>query len=338
MRQIWVKKYGDPGVLQIQESSDPIPRSGEVRIRVQAIGITYVDLLARMGLDPNAPAPPFVPGFEVTGVIDKIGQGVPNVKEGNLVFAYTQFNGYSDLVCVPHKQVFKRLEWMPAADAVAITVHYLTAYMMLIVMGSVRPGDKVLIHGAGGGIGLAALDICAIVGAETYGTASPEKHNALLARGLQYAIDYRNQDYERALMDLTGGRGVQLILDPLGGIHWPKNYRLLAPAGRLVHFGMSSMVTGKKRSLPARLRAMIMMPFYTPMRLMQDNKAVIGVNLERLWSQSDIARSWMKQIVAWYDEALFRPQINKTFPFEMVAEAHHFLHDRQNSGKVLLTV
>jgi len=319
MRQIWIKKHGDPDVLQIQESPEPTPRIGEVRIRVETIGITYVDLLARMGNYRDAPAPPFVPGFEVAGVIDQIGQGVPNLREGDTVFAYTHLGGYSDVICVPYKQVFKRLKWMPPADAVALIVHYLTAYMMLVVMGSVRPEDKVLIHGVGGGVGGAALDICKIMGAETYGTASPEKHDFLLGRGLNHVIDYRNLDYEKVVMNLTGGKGVQVILDPLGGLHWPKNYRLLSPAGRLVHFGRSNEVKGKKHSMLASLRSLVMLPFYTPLQLMHDNKAVMGVNLGRVWARSDVARNWMKTIITWYDEALFRPQIDKTFLFNEVA-------------------
>lgn len=338
MRQIWVKKIGDPNVLQIENAPDPTPRIGEVRIRVQVCGVTFADLLARMGLLSDTPSPPFIPGFEVVGIVDRVGQGVPNIKEGDAVFAFTRHGGYSSVICVPHMQVFKRLQWMPPADAAAISTHYLFAYMMLVVMGAVRPGDKVLIHGVSGGVGLAALDICRIVGAETYGTSSPEKHDFLLGHGLNYAIDYRNHDYERVLNDMTGGRGVQIILDPFGGVHWPKNYRLLAPAGRLVHYGVASMVTGKKRSLLAALRALIMMPFYTPMKLMRDNKAVMGVGFEQLWPKFDIARPWMKQLITWYDEALFRPQIDKTFPFEKAIEAHQYLHERQNIGKVLLTV
>ncbi len=338
MRQIWIKKHGDPTVLQIQNASEPIPRIGEVRIRVQVCGVTFAELLARMGLFSDTPIPPFIPGFEVVGVVDQVGQGVPDIKEGDAVFAITRHGGYSSVVCVPHMQVFKRLEWMPPGDAAAISLHYLMAYMMLVVMGSVRPGDKVLIHGASGGVGLAALDICRIIGAETYGTSSPGKHDFLLSHGLHYAIDYRNHDYEKVLNNMTGGRGVQLILDPFGGKFWPKNYRLLAPAGRLVHYGMADMVTGQKRSLIAVLRTLIMMPFYTPMKLMRDNKAVIGVGVEQLWTNFNIARPWMKQIVTWYDEALFRPQIAQSFAFEKVAEAHQYLHERKNIGKVLLTV
>jgi NADPH:quinone reductase-like Zn-dependent oxidoreductase len=336
MRQIWISKAGQPEVLQTQSAPDPTPGNGEVRIRVEACGVSFVDVLGRMGMNPNAPKIPFVPGHEVTGVVDIVSQGVPNLKEGDTVFALTRFGGYSDVVCVPHKQVFKRLDWMRPEDAIALTLNYLLAYLMLIVMGSLRAHDKVLIHGVGGGVGLAALDICKIIGAEIYGTASPNKHDFLLERGLTHAIDYRNQDYERTIKDLTGGRGVQLILDSLGGAHWPKNYRLLMPTGRLIHFGIHSMAPAKRRSILAMLRALIMLPFYTPLKLMKDNKGVSGVNIERLWVYADLHQTWMRQIVSWYDEALFRPHIDKTFTFEQVAEAHHYLQDRKNIGKVVL--
>jgi NADPH:quinone reductase-like Zn-dependent oxidoreductase len=336
MQQIWIQKAGPPEVLRLQDAPDPIPRSGEVRIRVEAAGVNFADILGRLGIYPDAPRLPYVPGYEVSGRIDLVAQGVPDFREGDAVFALTQFGGYSNVVCVPYRQVFKRLDWMSPTDAAAIPLTYLTAYMMLVVMGSLRAGEKVLIHGAAGGVGLAALDICRILGAETYGTASPEKHDYLLSHGLDHAIDYRNRDYERVLMDLTGGKGVHLVLDPLGGVHWPKNYRLLLPSGRLIHFGVSSLAPGKRRSLWAMFRGLVMVPFYTPFKLMNDNKAVIGVNLGRMWEQAAMMQPWMKQIVAWYDEALFRPKIAQTFSFDQAAAAHHYLQDRQNIGKVLL--
>ncbi len=336
MRQIWISKAGEPETLRIQEAPDPMPRIGEVRIRVEASGVNFADILGRMGIYPDAPKIPYVPGYEVAGVVDAVGQGAPDFREGDKVFAATRFGGYSDVVCVPYKQVYKRLDWMTAVDAASLPVNYITAYMMLIVMGSLRPGDKVLIHGVGGGVGLAALDICNIVGVETYGTASPEKHAFLSQRGLQYPIDYRNKDYERVIQDLTGRKGVQLILDPAGGKHWPKNYRLLSPSGRLIYFGVSSMALGKRRSLLDTLRMLVWLPFYTPFKLMNDNKAVMGVNLGHLWEQTGMLRDWMGQIIAWYDEALFRPHVDTAFPFAQAAEAHHYIQDRRNTGKVLL--
>ncbi len=337
MRQIWITKAGQPEVLQTKESPTPIPSSGEVRIRVEVAGVNFADVLGRMGIYPDAPSLPYVPGYEVAGIIDMVGQGVPGVKEGDRVFARTRFGGYGDMICVPYRQVFKRLDWMTAQHGAALPVNYLTAYLMLIVMGSVRPGNRVLIHGAAGGVGLAALDICNIIGAETFGTASPEKHEFLQTKGLHHPIDYRNYDYERVINDITGRKGVQIILDPLGGVHWKKNYRLLMPTGRLVYFGISSAAPGKRRSWPAIIRNLVMLPFHTPTSLMNDNKGVLGVNLAHLWSYPELLQSWMTQIVAWYDEALFRPTIDKAFPYNKADEAHHYIQDRKNIGKVLLT-
>ncbi|MBK8985065.1 MAG: zinc-binding dehydrogenase [Chloroflexi bacterium] len=336
MKQIWISKAGPPEVLKLQDAPDPIPRTGEVRLRVQAVGVNFADILGRMGVYPDAPRLPYVPGYEVAGVVDVIGQGVPNLKEGDGAMALTRFGGYSDVVCVPYKQVFKRLEWMPVEDGAAIPVNYLTAYQMLMVMGSLHPGDKVLIHGAAGGVGVAALDICRIIGAETFGTASPEKHEFLRARGLDHAIDYRNMDYERVINDLTAGKGLHIVLDPLGGKHWQKNYRLLMPTGRLVHLGVSAIANGKRRSRWEMFKTMVQVPIYTPFSLMRDNKAVLGVNLGHMWDHADLLRGWMRQIVSWYDEALFRPHIDKTYRFDDVAAAHHYLQDRKNVGKVLL--
>lgn len=336
MKQIWITKAGLPEVFKTQTAPDPIPHNGEIRIRVEASGVNFADIMGRMGTYPDAPPIPYVPGYEVAGVVDLVGQGVPDFKEGDNVFAATRFGGYSDVVCVPYKQAFKRLDWMSVTDGAALPVNYMTAYMALIIMGSLKPDDKVLIHNAGGGVGLAALDICNIIGAETLGTASPEKHPFLTERGLRHSIDYRNRDFERVVQDITGGRGVQLVLDPIGGKNWPKNYRCLSPTGRLVHFGISSTVLGEKRSLLGLLRMLVWLPFYTPFKLMNDNKAVIGLNLGHMWEQADMMQAWMQQIVAWYDEALFRPHIDKTFHFDEVAAAHHYIQNRKNTGKVLL--
>lgn len=336
MKQVWVSKKGGPEVLQIRENPEPIPRSGEVRIRVQASGVNFADILGRMGQDADAPQPPYVPGLEVAGVVDAVAQGAVDLKEGDLVLAATRFGGYSDVVCVPHKQVFKRFDWMSPEDGAAIPVSYLTAYQMLVVMGSLRPDDKVLIHAAAGSLGLAALDICRIIGAETFGTASPEKHDFLRERGLDHPIDYRNYDYERVLMDLTAGKGVQIVLDSLGGVHWQKNYRLLLPTGRLVYVGASSLA-GSSRSLwLQKALAFIKTPVHTPGQLMRENKAVMGVNLGRMWDHAHLPRSWMAQLVAWYDEALFRPYVDKVFKFEEAAAAHQYIQERKNKGKVLL--
>jgi synaptic vesicle membrane protein VAT-1 len=336
MKQVVVGRTGLPEVMEVRTTPDPIPRNGEVRIRVEACGVTFRDVMGRMGLDNDIPLLPFVPGWEVSGQIEAISQGVPDFKEGDSVIALTHTGGYSNLVCVPHQQVFKRFDWMTANDGAAIPVNFLMAYLMLVVMGSVQPGNRVLVHGVGGGIGLAVLKLCQILGAEVLGTASPEKHEALREHGLQHPIDYRNLDYEQVVNDLTGGRGVDLVLDSLGGQQWLKNYRLLTPTGRMIYFGLNSMAPDLTRSRWAWWRGLVTVPFYTPLKLMADNHGVMGINLSSLLLAGALRRSWMQQLLSWYDEALFRPTIDRTFSLAQAADAHHYLQARHNVGKVLL--
>jgi len=153
---------------------------------------------------------------------------------------------------------------------------------------------------------------------------------------MHHVLDYRHEDYERLVRDLTGGKGVHLILDPLGGNHWQKNYRLLMPTGRLVEFGASAAAPGKRRSWLRVLGWLGHLRLYNPIKLMNDNKAIVGVNIVHLWEQAEIMRPWMAQIIDWYDEALFRPHVDKVFKFADAAAAHHYLQDRQNRGKLLL--
>ena len=336
MKQVWITKAGLPEVLSVRDSSDPPLRGGEVRIRVKAAGINFADILGRMGVYPDSPGIPYVPGYEIAGVVEELGQGATDLQEGDNVLALTRFGGYSEVVSVPHKQVFRRLDWMSEEHGAAIPVTYLTAYLMLVVMGSLRPQDKVLIHGAAGGVGLAAIDICRIVGAETYGTASTSKHEFIKQRGLDHAIDYRRVDYAAAVQEMTKGKGVTVILDPLGGENWRKNYKLLRPTGRLINFGASTIATGKRRNFLSILSLLRNTPRFSPPQLMNDNKAVMGVNLGHLWEHADMLRPWMKQIIDWYDEAQFRPHIDRTFNFSEAAAAHHYIQDRKNIGKVIL--
>lgn len=338
MRQIWVEKFGKPEQLEMQDVPEATPRTGEVRIRVEAAGVGFYDLAARMGSGLNKPRPPFVPGMELAGVVEIVGQGVPDFQEGDPVFAITQYKGYGESVCVPHYQVFRRLEWMSARDGAALATNYLLAYLLVKVLGSVQVGTRVLVHNAGGGVGTAVIDTCRILGAEIFGTSSPEKHEYLKQRGVHHPIDYRNFDYERAVRDLTGQKGIDVVLDCLGGVHWPKNGRLLGPTGRLIYYGLQSTMPRKTHATLPALRGKIMVPFLNAFQLMNENRSVSGVDLFALLPHHHIYRPWMRQIMTWYDEALFRPHIDREFALSEAAQAHHYLHDRQNKGKVLLTV
>lgn len=336
MRQVWISKTGGPEVLKMRDLPDPIPHNGEVRIRVKAAGISHLDVRFRQGTYFQKPDLPLVPGFEVAGTIDQVSQGVGDLKEGEEVFALTQFGGYSDVVCVPHKQVFRRLSWMPVEDAAAFPVNYMLAYLMLVVMGSLRPGDAVLIHQAQRGVGLAALDICQILGAATFGTTPLAYHELLKGRGIDHVVDPEKEDYEKVFRQVRNGRGLEIILDSLGGIYWPRNYRLLLPTGRLIYYDVASMAGKIKHSRRRWLRGLIMLPYFTPFKLMKDAKGVLGVDIQQLWKTPEIQRKWMEQLVNWYDEVLFRPHIDKQFPLDEAAAAHQYLLDRKNMGKVIL--
>jgi len=338
MRQVWITKIGPPETLAVREAPDPNPGPKEVRIRVEASGINFADVMARQGLYPDAPKIPCVVGYEVAGTIDAVGSGVTGSRVGEAVLALTRFGGYSDTVVVPEALAVARPPGLAAQAAAAIPVNYLTAYQMLFGMAGIKRGDRILIHQAAGGVGLAAIDLCRIAGAETYGTASASKHEFVRSRGLDHPIDYQIKNYETEVRGLTGGRGVHVILDPIGGNSWTKGLRLLAPTGRLVCFGLSALSAGRERSILTTLRTLATIPWLqvNPLSLMSTNKGVLGVNLGHMWDQLEMLAGWLDQILTWYGEGKVRPHVDRAFSFADAPAAHAYIQDRKNVGKVVL--
>src|ERR1041384_4540863 len=209
MRQIVTTANGDISVLKVQEKPDPTPRDDEVVIRVRAAGLNFADILSRQGLYPDSPPKPCVMGYEVSGIVEATGKDVNSSFVGWSVVAMTRFGGQSELVAAKATQIFDKPEKLTFEQAAAIPVNYLTAYALLVVMGSLHAGESVLIHNAGGGVGLAALDIAKKIGAETFGTASPGKHKFLTEGGLDHAIDYRQQDWLPDLIAWPNPRSVR---------------------------------------------------------------------------------------------------------------------------------
>ena len=339
MRQVWIPKAGPPEVLELREARDPIPKDGELRIRVAAAGVNFADVMGRLGLYPDLPPMPVVPGYEVSGRVDAVGDGVESDWVGRDVLAMTRFGGYADAVCVPEAQVSTRPPGMSAEEGAALPVNYLTAWQLLFAMGSLHAGETMLVHSAGGGVGIAAIQLAKHAGARVFGTASAGKHDRLKALGVDACIDYTREDFEARVRELTHGRGVELILDAVGGSSFMKSYRCLAPTGRLGMFGMSAAASGKSRNL---LRALG--PALRTLRLrfkarplIDGNKGVFGVNVGHLWDEGDRVASWMERLLALYEEGVVRPIVDRSFPLERAAEAHHYLQDRKNFGKVLLT-
>ncbi len=338
MRQVVITKAGSPDVLRVVDVPLPEPDPGSVRIRSEAIGVNFADLVGRLGLYPDSPKIPYVPGYEVAGTIDAVGSGVDAARVGEPVITLTRFNGYSEALCVPEAQAIPRPAKMPVEQAGGFLVSYLTAYASLVVMAGIKPHDHVLIHAAAGGVGLAAIDLCKVYGATIYGTASPAKHDFLRERGVHFPIDYRHQDFEKEVKRLTNGRGVQIALDAIGGKSWTKSYRALSPTGRLVVNGVTSMTPRARRSIWALLRMALTTPWlrFNPVALANDNKGVAGVNLGHLWDDTALLREWVTQLLAWYDTGRIDIHIDRTFPLSDAASAHRYLHERRNTGKVVL--
>lgn len=337
MQQIVIPKIGTPGVLTLRESPDPEPGAGQVRIRVRASGINFADIMARMGLYQDAPPLPAVVGYEVAGVIDKLGADVEGLEPGMRVLSMTRFGGYSDVVVVPALQVLAMPENLSFEQAAAIPVNYLTAWVMLIRLGNLQPNERVLIHAAAGGVGQAALQIARWRGVEEiFGTASPGKHERLRKLGVRHCIDYRSKDFEVEVRRITSGKGVHLIIDAVGGHSFSKSYRSLASLGRLCLFGASSVAPGTKRSIVTALRGLMAMPKFKPIDLMNENRGVFGVNMGHLWDEAALLQSMLVDIVNLVEKGTFAPVVDKTFPFSEAAAAHQYIQDRKNFGKVLL--
>ena len=336
MRAIVTTRNGDVSVLKVEQRPDPEPGAGQLLIRVKAAGLNFADILARQGLYPDGPPKPCVMGYEVAGTIEAAGGGVDQNIIGEPVIAMTRFGGQAELVAVSASQVFEKPPQLTFEQAAAIPVNYLTAWALLVTMGGLQKQEAVLIHNAGGGVGLAALDIAKHIGATTYGTASKGKHDFLRGRGLDHAIDYRNQDWLPVLKELTQGRGVELVIDPLGGKSWKQSYQALRATGRMGVFGISvasaSGLSGKVRAL----KAVLSMPRFNPLGLMNRNKGVFGLNLGHMWREGEKVAGWTREIMRGVDEGWIRPHVDRAFPFDQIRDAHSYMESRKNIGKIVL--
>ena len=336
MRQVVTTANGGVEVLKVQEAPDPVAAKGEVVVQVKAAGLNFADILARQGLYPDGPKKPCVMGYEVAGVIEAAGEDVDQQFVGQAVMAMTRFRGQAEKIAVPVNQLFAKPESLSFEAAAAIPVNYLTAYALLQVMGSLHAGESVLIHNAGGGVGLAAIDIAKKIGATTYGTASPGKHEFLRERGLDHPIDYRNQDWLPVLQQLTDGRGVDLVIDPIGGSHWKKSYAALRHTGRLGMFGVSTASANGLKGKLKLIKAAVQMPRFHPLGLLNKNRGVFGLNLGHMWHEPEKVATWMEAILAGVSEGWVRPHVDKAFPFAQIGDAHSYMEARKNIGKVVL--
>lgn len=337
MRQVVVTRHGPPKVLQMRDAPDPTPGPGELRIAVRAAGVNFADILARVGVYPGAPRPPCVVGYEVAGIVDAVGPGANRYRVGDRVMAFTDFGGYADAVVVPEVQVLAAPARLSDTEAAAVPVTYLTAATALYRLANLSPGETVLVHGAAGGVGTAAVQLARCRDAVVIGTASPRKHHAVLACGAQHALDYKDPDLAARVRALAGTRGVDVVLDPFGGRSLHRSYRMLAPFGRLVVYGASQAIPGARRRVWPVVRMFAQSTPFWPLALLHDNRSVHGLHLGRAFGEVPRLAPLMDIVCREIDAGRVRPVIDRSFPLERAADAHQFVHDRANIGKVLLT-
>jgi NADPH:quinone reductase-like Zn-dependent oxidoreductase len=331
MRAVVITKHGGPDVLQVRERPDPTLGAGQVRIEVAAAGINFADVMARMGLYPDAPKTPCVVGYEVAGTILELGEGVDAFSVGQRVFAGTQFGGYASQVVAGASDVIALPDDLSFEQGAAIPVNYGTAWAGLIGYGNLQPGERLLIHSAGGGVGIAATQIAKRAGVEVYGTASPGKHARCAELGVDHMLDYTQPGWERGLPKFD------LIMDAVGGASFRRSYSLLRPGGRLVAFGASSLVSGERKNVVTALRAVARMPRFNLIKQMSESKAVIGLNMLSLWKDRGTLQPWIEPMREMLSDGTVKPVIAGSFSFQEAGAAQNMITERRNLGKVILT-
>ncbi len=335
MRQVVITRRGPPEVLEVREAPDPVATPGTVRIRVHAAGINFSDLLARQGLYPDAPKPPCTVGYEVAGVVDAMGDGVNSFRLGDRVIASPRFGGQSELVVVPSGAVFPLPEQWTFEQGAAFPVVYLTAHHLLVRVAAAHRGESVLVHSAAGGVGLAVAEVGKILGLRVIGLASRSKHDVLRTYGVE-PLDSHDHRWFEAVRGLAP-RGVDIVLDAVGGDSWRKGYDLLAPAGRLICYGAQALVPGARRNLVKVLWHLARFPRFGPLALMNDNRSVAGVNLGHVWNEMALLGQQMEALLGYARDGRIAPRVDRSFSFSQAADAHRYIHERRNIGKVLLT-
>ena len=241
--RILVTRYGGPDALQVIEEECPEPRLGEARVRVLAAGVALPDVMAREGVHPETPPVPFTPGWDLVGVVDRLGSGVSGMEPGQIVAAMPIHGAYAEYVCLPQSELVAVPDGVDAGEAVSLILNYITAYQMMHRSASARPGQRVLIHGASGGVGTALLQLAKLAGLEAYGTCSSRGAPAVVELG-GIPIDYEHQDFVEETRRLTGD-GVDAVFDPIGGAHLWQSRKALRAGGKVVGYGLITSIRGQ---------------------------------------------------------------------------------------------
>ncbi|MCS6971620.1 MAG: zinc-binding dehydrogenase [Turneriella sp.] len=339
MRAIPFRSPSGPGALHIESWPEPEAKSGELLIAVRAFGLNFADILARKGMYNDAPRYPFVPGYEVAGVVQATSDGVP-FRTGDEVMALTHFGGYAELAVADARLVVRKPPKLSFAEAASIPVNFLTAYHALFGTGPLRRGANVLIHAGAGGVGLAAVQLARNAGCTIFATASSEQKLELLSQfGVHHAINYQTTDFEREVLRLAGGANIDVVLDSVGGAYFKKDLNLLRPNGRVVAFGAAAFTDRNPLRLPFLVPQLVSMLTLSMVDLMVHSRGFYGVNMLRIAKDNpELIAEELAAILQLFNEGKVKTFVSRQMSWRQIGEAHELLESRGSTGKIVLMV
>jgi NADPH2:quinone reductase len=339
--RIIVTHYGGPDALKMVEEECPEPKAGEVRVRVLAAGVSLPDIMAREGIHPETPPVPFTPGWDLVGVVDRLGDGVSGIELGQRVAAMPIHGAYAEFVCLPQRELIPVPCGLDAAEAVSLVLNYITAYQMLRRSTKVKPGQRALIHGAAGGVGTALLQLGRLAGLEMYGTCSSRGAQAVTDLGA-IPIDYQHQDFVKEIHRLTS-EGVDAVFDPIGGLHLWHSRKALRPGGRVVGYGLITSIRGEgltsgRPGRRQRFRGTAIFGLYIAGGwLLPGRKRVVPYSIQTL---KRLKPEWFRQdLITLFDllqQQKIKPLIAQRFPLGEARHAQELLGKGGVIGKIVL--
>lgn len=330
--RVLITRSGGADVLQVVQAATHTPQRGQVLIRVEAAGVSFADVLMRRGLNPNIPRMPFVPGYDVVGIVEQVGVGVIGLAAGDRVAALTEIGGYSRYVRVAAWRCVPVPSGVKPTDAAATVLNYTAAFQMLHRISGVQSGDSVLIHGAAGGIGTALLQLGKLANLNCYGTASRSKHPVVERYG-GTPIDYHREDFGDRLMMLSGD-GVDYVFDPIGGNHWLRSYWTLHLGGTLVIYGASTALQNGERNPASLLPGMVKLG---TLLFLPDGRRIVGYYLPQyIAAYHEMFREDLTILLQMLKDERIQPHIGAIIPLNEAARAHELLEASAISGKIVL--
>jgi NADPH:quinone reductase-like Zn-dependent oxidoreductase len=337
MRAVVLKRHGGPAVLRVSELPDPTPGPGQVAVRVKTIGLNFAEVLSRKGLYGWAPSMPYTPGMEAFGEIVALGPGAAR-SVGEAVIVGTKYGAYAEMMVVDQAQALPAVEGWSAEENAAFAVNYMTAWIALHKMARLRPDDTVLVQAAAGGVGTAAVQLAGRFGCTVYGTAGADEKIAMLEElGITAAVNYRTTDFEEEIRRMTGGRGVDVVVEVVGGEVFRKSVRLLAPFGRVLVVGFAGYNLKKWNPL-SWYRTWRDVPKAGIVEMSERSFGIMASHLGYLLQDPDLVRAAWAELTSFVTRHGIKPVVGHVMPFTEIAEAHRLMESRNSRGKIVLRV